>query len=244
VTADIHALAGAYALDALDREERVFFEAHLAMCEACRAEVSEYHVTAAALAAAAEERPPAGMRARVLAGIDVTRQLSPLPVPTPARRPRPLLATVAAGLAVAVLGLSGLLVWQSQRIGDLERGAPDLAAEVEGMAALLAAPDQHAVQLSTANGGSARFVYSPSRNLGVLVGEELGDLPEDRVYQLWLFHDGTPVDAGTFSAVAGRSTAWATATVTGAQVVAVTVEPAPGVPQPTGPVVLSADLRA
>ena len=36
---DIHALSGAYAVDALDDVERARFERHLANCEACRAEV-------------------------------------------------------------------------------------------------------------------------------------------------------------------------------------------------------------
>jgi anti-sigma factor RsiW len=37
---DIHALGGAYALDAVDDLERVAFDRHLAECETCALEVA------------------------------------------------------------------------------------------------------------------------------------------------------------------------------------------------------------
>ena len=49
-TTDIHALVGAYALDAVDDLERVAFERHLQACESCRAEVDELRETAGSLA--------------------------------------------------------------------------------------------------------------------------------------------------------------------------------------------------
>jgi anti-sigma-K factor RskA len=74
---DVHTLAGAYALDALGPEERLEFEAHLAECPACRADVVEFTATAAQLGAV-EEVPPDGLRARVLAKVSEVRQLPPL----------------------------------------------------------------------------------------------------------------------------------------------------------------------
>jgi len=52
VSQDVHNLAGAYALDALDEVERLLFERHLASCAACRAEVDEFRLTASRLGAA------------------------------------------------------------------------------------------------------------------------------------------------------------------------------------------------
>ncbi|TDD78960.1 anti-sigma factor [Actinomadura rubrisoli] len=76
--ADVHALAGAYALDAVDDAgERRLFEAHLARCEACAAELREFAATAAWLGMAVAERPPSGLRGRVLARIPHVRQLPP-----------------------------------------------------------------------------------------------------------------------------------------------------------------------
>ena len=46
-TPEIHALSGAYAVDALDPAERALFEEHLASCAACRAEVTSRQDTAA-----------------------------------------------------------------------------------------------------------------------------------------------------------------------------------------------------
>ena len=56
----LHELAAGYALDALDDDERVAFEQHLAECEQCAADVLAFRETAALLAYAAEgPEPPA-----------------------------------------------------------------------------------------------------------------------------------------------------------------------------------------
>ena len=49
---DIHHLAAAYALDALDARERAAFEAHYPSCEVCRADVLEFRSTLAVVAEA------------------------------------------------------------------------------------------------------------------------------------------------------------------------------------------------
>ncbi|TDB76535.1 anti-sigma factor [Actinomadura sp. KC216] len=89
---DVHALAGAYALDAIDdAEERRLFESHLAGCETCAAELSEFRATAARLGVAVAEAPPPRLRGRVLADIRRVRQLPPvtpgLPPDAPAQPP-------------------------------------------------------------------------------------------------------------------------------------------------------------
>ena len=81
---EVHALTGAYVCDALDAAERAAFEEHLAQCEACAEEVAEFSETAAVLAMAAAEAPPARLHAAVTARIDITRQLPPLIAPTAA----------------------------------------------------------------------------------------------------------------------------------------------------------------
>ena len=47
MTVDIHTLAGAYALDALNDLERAAFARHMTECEACAQEVAEYLETTA-----------------------------------------------------------------------------------------------------------------------------------------------------------------------------------------------------
>jgi anti-sigma-K factor RskA len=64
-----HALAGAYALDALDAAERARFERHLRGCAACLAEVRGFAATAASLGLAVAATPPPGLKGRVLADV-------------------------------------------------------------------------------------------------------------------------------------------------------------------------------
>ena len=75
---DLHHLSGAYAVDALDAQERASFEQHLAGCPDCRAEVAELTAAAHSLATLAETAPPAGLRDAVLSGITKVRPLPPV----------------------------------------------------------------------------------------------------------------------------------------------------------------------
>jgi anti-sigma factor RsiW len=78
MSADIHGLVGAYAVDAVDDHERAAFEAHLAECPECRAEVSSLREAASQLGLLAETAPPSGMRDAVLGRIGTVRPLPPL----------------------------------------------------------------------------------------------------------------------------------------------------------------------
>jgi anti-sigma-K factor RskA len=64
-----HALAGAYAVDALDGAERTRFERHLASCQTCQAEVRRLVATAAELGLAAAVTAPPALKGRVLADV-------------------------------------------------------------------------------------------------------------------------------------------------------------------------------
>jgi anti-sigma-K factor RskA len=65
----LHALAGAYALDALETAERDRFERHLPGCGDCEAEVRAMTETATALGMAAAADPPQGLKRAVLAAV-------------------------------------------------------------------------------------------------------------------------------------------------------------------------------
>ena len=49
MSADIHGLVGAYAVDAIDEQERSAFELHLAECPECQAEVASLQQAATQL---------------------------------------------------------------------------------------------------------------------------------------------------------------------------------------------------
>lgn len=86
---DIHALSGAYAVDALGDDERRRFEAHLAACTSCTTEVDSLREAAARLSATTATAPPERLRASVLDAITRVRPLPPLSTADPSPTPRP-----------------------------------------------------------------------------------------------------------------------------------------------------------
>lgn len=240
---EVHTLTGAAAVNALPVEEAAFFDRHIAVCVSCRQEAQELAATAATVGATCAEQPPARLRRRVLADIDLVRQLPPADA-SPSRPRlydrrwiRPLLGGVAGVLAVAVAGLAGTTVQLNERIADLEAATP--AGGLDGDAlAVLAAPDIETVTLGSTQGASVRLVYSPSRDQAVFVASGMDALAPDATYELWLFHDDTPQPATLFEPDDhGRVLAVVDGQVTGAQAAAVTIEPHGGSPRPTGDII-------
>jgi hypothetical protein len=87
----------------------------------------------------------------------------------------------------------------------------------------------------------AKVFWSEKAKRGIVVAGNLETLPPDRQYQLWVFANGKPVDAGVFDADASGRALFESkdlAAISTIENFAVTVEPRGGVPQPTGPVVL------
>ncbi|MGW4963910.1 anti-sigma factor [Nonomuraea sp. NPDC004186] len=66
MTDELHTLSGAYAVHALPYAEWVLYEEHLLACSACWMEVRRLRETAARLAEAVAEPPPATLRQRLL----------------------------------------------------------------------------------------------------------------------------------------------------------------------------------
>ena len=81
---DLHSLSGAYALDALDDDERADFEEHLARCATCRDEVDSFGAVTPLLAETVAVTPPPSLRDDILARAAQTRQ-----DPPPAAHPTP-----------------------------------------------------------------------------------------------------------------------------------------------------------
>lgn len=186
-TDNIHTLAGAYALDALDDLERVRFEAHLDTCDTCAEEVSSFHDTAALLGAAEAAPVPAELRRRVLEDIQHVRQIGPVTARMSGIAPR-LVSVAAAVLAVAVLSLSVVTAGLRQRNDDLQT--------YEALAAIIQAED--AITL-TEQMGEARLqiVASPGSGAGAVLVNGMDEAPNGHAYQLWLLtEDEQAIPAG------------------------------------------------
>lgn len=67
-----------YTVASLDAVESAAFRAHYPTCSLCQDEVDDYREAAVQLAVAVADVPPSALRDRVLAAVDVTRQVSPL----------------------------------------------------------------------------------------------------------------------------------------------------------------------
>lgn len=249
---DVHGLAGAYALNALPREEEAFFERHLAVCAHCSQEVAELTSTAATLGAAAAETPPPGLRERVLAEARETPQeplASPAapgapappaapPQPSLTQRLRPVLATAAAVVAVALLSLGTAVVMLADRAGDLESELADTREVVD----VLSQHDMRVVTLESPPGTQARLLHGPEQEQAAVVFDGLEDLPAEKAYQLWVMHGETPRPDRVFRPDDGRAVVSVEHDLTDADAVAVTVEPREGSEQPTGDILIQGAL--
>ncbi|MFG2989064.1 anti-sigma factor domain-containing protein [Streptomyces sp. NPDC048257] len=244
---DVHALGAVYALNALDPGEHEPFTAHLAQCEECRQEVAEFRATAARLAAAVAQPPPAAMKERTMAAVDGVRQLpprssialTPVPLRCPLRR-RAGLLVVAASVAAAAL-FAGLAAWQNQEARHYEAQVRQTEQRLDDVSAVLAAPDARAVHGRTGNGASATVVSSALRNKAVFTAGGLPAPAPGTTYQLWLDHEGTLSPAGF---IAQDGTVPIDGDTADATAVGLTLEPAGGSPQPTTAPLLLMDLPA
>ncbi|BCJ73523.1 hypothetical protein CS0771_30670 [Catellatospora sp. IY07-71] len=243
---EIHSLAGAYVLHALEEAERETFVQHLRGCAACAAEVAELNETAARLAEDTWSVPPPAMREQVLAAARRTRQLPP---PRPVREPRrapvrwwrhPAALTAAACLLVAAL-VGGVYAVQEQRLRE-ERAAT-LAArqELARTQAVLTAPDATVRTADVAGGGRVTVVAAPSRDAAVVLLATHSPGAQ-KAYQLWLMDGGTPRSAGVLAAGQGSATHLVDG-VGAADALGVTIEPEGGSASPTLPIIAQIPMK-
>ena len=233
---DLHHLSAAYALDALESHERSAFEAHYESCDVCRADVLAFRETLADVAAASATPPPSSLKARVLAEMATTRQLSPVlaPVvshPSMVRRVVTVLAAAAAVIAVVV----GVVAFTGRDRTD--RFSSELAH-------LLEQPDVRLVDLKNASGttGTFRVAWSPGLQEAALIGDNLAPTPADKAYELWLV---TPERAMAMSVLdpAADGNVHRVVVATAAPTAwAITVEPKAGSPVATGAIISSASV--
>lgn len=220
---EIHALSGAYAVDALDDIERAQFERHLAECAECRAEVDSLREAAAVLPEAHAVAPAPAVRDHVLSQIRAVRPLPPLVQSRPAAArqwPRRFVAA-AAVLLVLGLGVSIAHPWSTGTTSTTDR--------------VLQASDAIRVEKQLPGSGSITVVRSAQVGRAVVMVRDLAAPPAGKAYEVWLQDSrGNMRPAGLIHA-GGNHTMVMAPNSADAAGVGVTVEPATGSDQPTLP---------
>ncbi len=204
---DIEDLLGAFALDAVDDDERDIVEAHLAGCPRCRAEVERHRETAALLAQGGE-RAPEGVWDRIAEALDeAPPALDLAPVARRTIGLRVAAATMAVAAAVTLFVGVALGRHDGHRLDNIDKLALAIQeANVNGAAfAALSDPAAEQVKLASADGkSSARVVRLPD-GTGYLVPGTLAPLPAGRVYQLWAVRADAKISLGVLGASPGVS---------------------------------------
>ena len=225
----LHELTAAYALDALDDDERDAYEAHLAQCERCRTELADLDETAGALAfAVPSPEPPEALRGRILeAAAGERKNVVPL---RPRRR---WLAAVAAVAACAAVGFG---VWSATLSHSLDAERSARAADHRAVEIYLD-PRSRRMPLADASGTLA---VDPT-GAGALVVHHLPAAPAGKTYEAWVIPAGSkPIRAGVFKGGEPMTMLPLDASVPKGAVVAATVERNGGVTAPTGQPVFTA----
>jgi len=263
-------LAAAWVLGVLDETERREFEAHLATCDVCTAELARLSEGARVLAASSAPAVPAAtLRPRVLAHVreqmakEITKPsaaVGPARVtPMPDRRGAPWLAWGLAA-AAAVMAVTSMGLWQTEQrlrreLATLERTRADLARQLEEerrWMALLDSPQAKVVDFAPTPQGAqlphVRATWDPASRRAVLVFDQLS-APAGQDFELWGIHPSGPKSLGLVrSDASGRAVVRLADVGDSAtlQAFAISLERQGGSGDPNapaGPVVLVANLR-
>ena len=214
----------------------------------------------AGLAAQTAAVPPPAAKAPFMARIDAEghsraalSQVMPSARLAPPRRSVWTIVSagvMAAGIVAIGVGLAVSTVYD-RRISQLGQQQAQLKQEFgrqETLIAILKDPATRVVALSglpPAPGAKARILWHATAG-GVLVAQGLPPAPEGKAYELWaIAGKGAPVPAGVFTVDAKGVGSLRVAPLQSGEVVdtfAVTLEPAGGVPAPTGSMYLVGKL--
>ncbi|HMD98662.1 MAG TPA: anti-sigma factor [Terriglobia bacterium] len=253
-----------YALGALDGEEKQTFELHLRQCPACQQRLARAQGRISVLGWSTDiQPPPAAVKQRLLGLLESVRK----PEASRTFRVRLLpfwrsftlrewgVVSLAAALVVVVVVSATMVIRLRNQNRDLQNQVSTLQTSLQqekevsnGARALFRvwfSPDSVKVTLVPGSQHPApegKAFYEPRSGGLVFYTVNLPTLPRNQTYQLWLVPNlGNPINAGIFNTDRqGNGGVLLPRLPSGvkAKAFAVTVEPAGGKIQPTGPKVL------
>jgi anti-sigma-K factor RskA len=224
-------LKDAFVLGALPEEERREFEEYLAAHPERQAEIDELGAVAGLLALSPQEQePPPGLRRSIMAVVEAEAERPS--AGSGLARMRGFLGVRTLALGAAALLVIGLLSWNlllQAQIRDLQSQAPQ---------------DGRLVALE--GSGAARQakveVMILHNNRAVLMAENMPPVPEEKTFQIWVIENEVPKPGGLFETGEEWIVTSVETPLDGADIIAVTVEPEGGSPQPTTDLMLRARL--
>jgi anti-sigma-K factor RskA len=242
VTESLHALSGAYAIDALDDDEREIFEEHLPGCLDCQREVASLREASALMADESALTPPPALRNAVLAGIKTIRPLPPVTTTQqgaereetapamakvlPMRPRRRVLGLVAAAAAIVAIGAGAVYQpWQ-------DNNNPP-SASLSPVDQVLNAADAQKVSLSFKDGASATVYRSKSEGRAVLLTSGMAAPPSGKAFELWLRNKAGVMKPAGMMYTAGDHKLLLKGNAAKATGVGITVEPKSGSDSPS-----------
>jgi len=241
---DFKEMIPARAVSALDAAEARAFNDHLSECDECRMELEEWEATAAAMAVSAKPMEPSPkVRERLLN--EVRKELDTVPQVIPFRSATRnlwtsfgLLGAIPAVVMITVLIVGVVMLWR-------ENGAlRERVARSEEFMQLVNTPGSRVAELNGVDGGAgatAKLVYD-NAGRAMLMADKLPNVPAGKAYQLWfIVGNNPPMPGKTFVPQPdgkGMIKEQMPQAAMRSAVFAITVEPASGMPAPTGPIYL------
>jgi anti-sigma-K factor RskA len=239
-------LLGAYALDAVDDDERRELDLHVEECASCRREVARHREVAALIAAAENAQAPvvpprADVWTSIAGAISDSRADAPVVVPIETarriHRPSPratvrFLGAAAAILLIAVISLEFQIGRLNNHVAAIntELTSRDSASQ---LASALLSPSHHSIELTSSSGRDVATVVLQRTGESFFVNRALGHLSAGRTYQLWTLVNGQAVSLGVLGGAPSIDEFRFQNPMT---TFMVNVEPAGGTPAPTTPV--------
>jgi len=234
----IEELLAVRSLGGLDGDDAALLDREMAEhgdCEECRRFAATYDETAGRLAFALDPAPAAEgeadailRRAAEAGHPSAVASHAALDDAAAGRRSRPGRVWQALGAAA---GVAVLVVAAIASLG------PSRSTDVQAITS-------QTVVRFTGTGGELAMAYEPGRSGAVFLGSGFDDPGPNRVYEIWMIQDDTPISGGCVSPNEGSIVAFVDADVSGADLMAVTVEATSCPAQPTTAPFLTAPLTA
>lgn len=227
----------AYALGALDAEDVRALEAHLQTCEACRAELADYRELSNNLLMTVPPRQPSpALRKRLQSHLPSAQ------VASKATRPRFAWSFGQLAIGSALVLLFAMSLFSFMQVRDLQRQSQNNQAAL----AMLSYPGTQALPISGGN-VSGTVLLDKDRNSAAVIAWNLPKLTRAQTYQIWWIQpDGHRVSAGVFRPQADlpytTQPCFSSQSISNFVGLGVTVEPAGGSNQPTGPRIFKVDF--